>query len=323
MKNELLRAENVSVSVPHLNSYYEAVSDLNLVMERNDSIGLIGESGSGKTLSALALAGLLPEHLRLTSGKVYFDGVELTALNKKEMAKYRGFDITMVFQDSATSLNPLLTVGFQLREVIDLHRPDLADEKSKLTGMINSLKEVGLEQPESTLKKYPHQLSGGQRQRVMLAMAMLPKPRLLLADEPTTALDLTTQQQILELIAELQRTHDLTLLMISHNLHVVASLCRKILVMYAGRLVEKGWTHEVLEKPGHPYTEALLAAKPSFENRGITLKTIEGTVLPMEKRGLGCSFAARCPYRQDICFKMVKLHKFKDKEILCNFPLNI
>lgn len=320
-KKVLLKAENLFVTVPHFGLYYEAVSDFSLTLMENDSVGLIGESGCGKSLSALAMAGLLPEQVRLLSGQVFFDGVELTALSQEEMRKYRGFDITMVFQDSATSLNPLLTIGYQMKEVIQLHRKDWLSEEEKTQGLLNSLREVGLENPEQTLKKYPHQLSGGQRQRVMLAMAMLPKPRLLLADEPTTALDLTTQHQILQLIRNLQIKHKLTLLMISHNMHVVTSLCDKIAVMYAGRLVEKGPTKAALSTPAHPYTQALLAAKPSYENKGHALKTVEGSVLPLHERGIGCGFAGRCPYVKDICFQKVEKIRQGDREVLCNFPL--
>jgi len=236
------------------------------------------------------------------------------------MQAYHGDDISMVFQDSATSLNPLLTVGYQLREVIELycHTADTTAKQKQLAE--DSLDEVGLADAAEILSKYPHQLSGGQRQRIMLAMAMLPKPRLLLADEPTTALDLTTQQQILDLIRSLQKKHHLTLLMISHNMQVVQSLCRRTLVMYAGKIVEQGPTESILQQPQHPYSKALLGAMPTFDRRGKPLATVEGMVPPLYARKLACTFSPRCSRKTAECDLAVAEKKQADRMVLCNHP---
>lgn len=318
--NELCRVEHLSVSVPYVGKYYPAVHDLSFRMNVGDSVGLIGESGSGKSLTAQAIAGLLPEQVQRSSGHIYFDGIDLTQLTEEELRAYRGFDITMVFQDSATSLNPLLTIGYQMREVLLLHCREIQGKAAQEQHLIASLEEVGLDRPREVLQKYPHQLSGGQRQRVMLAMVMLPKPRLLLADEPTTALDLTTQQQILTLIRNLQQKHELTLLMISHNIQVVRSLCERTMVLYAGQIVESGPTNEVLTHPMHPYTLALLDSKPSFQRKGQTLEMVEGMVPPLDQRQVPCNFAPRCPFRTEVCDR--EIHEFHRGEhsVLCNYP---
>jgi oligopeptide/dipeptide ABC transporter ATP-binding protein len=319
-KKELLRVEHLSVSVPHLGQYYPAVQDLSFSLAVGDSVGLIGESGSGKSLTAQAIAGLLPEQVQRSQGHIYFDGVDLTQISEEALRSYRGFDITMVFQDSATSLNPLLTIGYQLREVVKLHCRDIQDPKAQEQRILESLEEVDLDNPKEVMKKYPHQMSGGQRQRVMLAMVMLPKPRLLLADEPTTALDLTTQQQILNVIRNLQQKHHLTLLMISHNIQVVHSLCERTMVLYAGEIVESGPTDLVLQKPLHPYTLALLESKPSFHRKGQPLEIVEGIVPPLEQRSIPCNFAPRCPFHTPQCDLAVQKHEQGDHWVLCNYP---
>jgi len=319
-KATLLQVEDLCLTVPYLGSVYPAVEHVSFSMAEGDSFGLIGESGCGKSLTALAIAGLLPEQILLSSGKIIFDGVDLTQLTAQQMQAYHGDDISMVFQDSATSLNPLLTVGYQLREVIELycHTADTTAKQKQLAE--DSLDEVGLADAAEILSKYPHQLSGGQRQRIMLAMAMLPKPRLLLADEPTTALDLTTQQQILDLIRSLQKKHHLTLLMISHNMQVVQSLCRRTLVMYAGKIVEQGPTESILQQPQHPYSKALLGAMPTFDRRGKPLATVEGMVPPLYARKLACTFSPRCSRKTAECDLAVAEKKQADRMVLCNHP---
>jgi len=322
-KKELLKVEHLSISVPHLGKYYPAVNDLTFTLAEGDSVGLIGESGSGKSLTAQAIAGLLPEQVQRSQGHIFFDGVDLTQLTPEELRPYHGFDITMVFQDSATSLNPLLTVGYQLREVVKLHSQEIKGAEAQEKLILESLDEVGLDNPKEVMKKYPHQMSGGQRQRVMLAMVMLPKPRLLLADEPTTALDLTTQQQILHVIRNLQQKHSLTLLMISHNIQVVNSLCERTMVLYAGEIVESGPTEEVLNHPFHPYTLALLESKPSFQRKGQPLEIVEGIVPPLEQRSAPCDFAPRCPYHTPQCDLAVNKFEQTDHWVLCNFPRSL
>lgn len=319
-QKDFLKVEKLSISVPHLGKYFPAVKDLTFSLAEGDSVGLIGESGSGKSLTAQAIAGLLPEQVQRSQGHIYFDGVDLTGLTAEELRPYHGFDITMVFQDSATSLNPLLTIGYQLREVVQLHCKDIESAAAQEKLILESLDEVGLDDPKEVMKKYPHQMSGGQRQRVMLAMVMLPKPRLLLADEPTTALDLTTQQQILNVIRNLQQKHNLTLLMISHNIQVVNSLCDRTMVLYAGEIVESGPTEAVLSRPYHPYTLALLESKPSFQRKGLALEIVEGIVPPLEQRDLPCNFAPRCPFRTPQCDLAVTKFELADHWVLCNFP---
>ena len=319
-KTTFLQVEDLSLSVPYHGNVYPAVERVSFCMAAGDSLGLIGESGCGKSLTALAIAGLLPQQVLRSSGRILLDGVDLTQLTAEQMQAYHGKTISMVFQDSATSLNPLLTVGYQIREVIQLYCPatDTTAKQKQLAE--DSLGEVGLLNPAEILRQYPHQLSGGQRQRIMLAMAMLPKPRLLLADEPTTALDLTTQQQILALIRSLQQKHQLTLLMISHNMRVVQSLCRRTLVMYAGKIVEEGPTVRILQQPLHPYSKALFGAMPTFEGRGKALATVEGMVPPLYARQLACSFSPRCPRKTAACDLAVAEKRLADRLVFCNHP---
>lgn len=265
-----------------------------------ESVGLVGESGSGKTLTALAVGGLTDPHVDVRFSALRLRGIDLLGMRVRDRADvYRG-TLSYVFQDPATSMNPALRIGTQLREALPPERA--GDAHGRRRALIKALSDVGLPDPAGLLRRYPHELSGGQRQRVMIAMALLSGSRLLIADEPTTALDVTVQMQVLTLLRRLNTEQGLGLLLISHNLAVVAETCDRVLVMYGGRVVEEGPTATVLRRPRHPYTTALLDAVPELEGRPETrIKTIAGRAPRPEDLGLGCAFAPRCPLRTEAC----------------------
>ena len=257
-------------------------------------LGLVGESGCGKSVTAMSIMRLLPSPpSRVLGGRILFEDKDLLALPADEMRAIRGDRIGMVFQEPMTSLNPVLSVGFQIEEVLRLHR-GLSGAKARVQAL-EMLRHVGIGAPERRLGQYPHQLSGGLRQRVMIAMALVCRPRLLIADEPTTALDVTIQAQILDLLRRLKRELGMALLLITHDLGVVAEMCDAVAVMYAGRIVERAGAEALFRHPRHPYTHGLLAARPRLVPKGGKLPTIAGTVPPPGRRGIGCSFADRCP----------------------------
>jgi oligopeptide/dipeptide ABC transporter ATP-binding protein len=254
---------------------------------------VVGESGCGKTLSALSVLRLLPPAARMESGRILFGGKDLLALPEGEMERVRGKEISMIFQEPMTSLNPVFTAGDQIEEAILAHEdvtPAEAEER-----VIELLRDVGIPAPEERRHDYPHQLSGGQRQRVMIAMALACRPRLVIADEPTTALDVTIQAQILRLFRELQEDRGLALLYITHDLRVVAHLANRVHVMYAGAMVEEGEVGEIFHSPHHPYTWGLMAALPAKSRKGEPLHTVPGSVPDLAHRPAGCPFHPRCP----------------------------
>jgi oligopeptide/dipeptide ABC transporter ATP-binding protein len=294
-ESTLLRVEDLSISFATEEGRVTVVEGVSFAVPAGRTVGLVGESGCGKSVTAMSIMRLLPSPpSRVEGGRVLFEGTDLLALNETAMRAVRGDRIGMVFQEPMTSLNPTLSVGFQIGEVLRLHRgmsAAAAREKS-----IEILRLVGVGAAERRVDQYPHQLSGGLRQRVMIAMALVCHPRLLIADEPTTALDVTIQAQILELLRRLQRELGMAILLITHDLGVVAETCDEIVVMYAGRVVERGGTGAVFARPVHPYTAGLLAATPRLaaRRRGGRLPTIPGMVPPPGARGTGCSFAERC-----------------------------
>ncbi len=296
----LLAVENLSISFQTDSGSVSVVSDVGFTLRAGRTLGLVGESGCGKSVTAQTLMRLLPTPPALIdAGRILFAGEDLVAASERRLRALRGDRLAMVFQEPMTSLNPTFTVGSQISEALILHR-GLSWPEARETA-IAGLREVGIGSPEARFDQYPHQLSGGLRQRVMIAMALACRPALLIADEPTTALDVTVQAQILELLGRLQRELGLSILLITHDLGVVAELCDDIAVMYAGRIVEKGPADDVLGRPRHPYTAGLLASTPRRAPRGVPLPTILGTVPPPEARGIGCSFAGRCPRVIDRC----------------------
>ncbi len=291
--NPLLSVEGLSVSFGTEGGRVTVVEDVSFEVPAGRTVGLVGESGCGKSVTAMTIMRLLPSPpSRTDHGRIQFDGKDLTRLSEHEMRAVRGDRIGMIFQEPMTSLNPTLTIGFQIAEVLRLHRR--MDTKTARLWSANMLEQVGVGGAERRLGQYPHELSGGLRQRVMIAMALVCRPALLIADEPTTALDVTIQAQILELLRRLQRELGMAMLLITHDLGVVAEMCEDVFVMYAGRIVERAPAAQLFRSPRHPYTSGLLAASPRRTPRGVRLATIPGMVPAPGKRGTGCNFADRC-----------------------------
>ncbi len=294
----LVELTNVHVEFAAGRTLVSAVSDVSLQIEEGEIFGLVGESGCGKTTLALALMGLLPPAATVT-GEIRFRRRNLEELSDEEMRRLRGDRISMVFQDPLTSLDPSFSIGEQVAETIRAHRD--VDRRNARARALKLLKEVGIPAAEHRYGDPPHRLSGGMRQRVVIATALANEPALLIADEPTTALDVTIQSQILELLRELRRRHRATIVLIAHDLGVVAQLCDRVGVMYAGQLVEVAPVEAIFRGPLHPYTQALLAALPTSEHERGALRVIEGRVPDLTDPPPGCRFGPRCPHRMPEC----------------------
>ncbi len=296
----LLSIENLSISFAGEDGRARVVEELSFTMHAGRTVGLVGESGCGKSVTAMSVLRLLPSPPgHIDGGQIMFGGRDLLQLSEREMQGIRGNSIGMIFQEPMTSLNPTLSIGFQIGEVLRWHRGETVEAARAAT--IEILGQVGVGAPERRVDQYPHQLSGGLRQRVMIAMALVCHPALLIADEPTTALDVTIQAQILDLLRELQRDLGMAILMITHDLGVVAEVCDEVVVMYAGREVERAPVSRLFRTPRHPYTHGLLAAVPRLGGRGRPLPSIRGVVPPPGARSEGCVFAPRCPRALDRC----------------------
>ncbi len=287
------------LDVQHLTTVFDvagralrAVDDVSFEVRKGETLGLVGESGSGKSLTAYSILRLVQPPGRIASGRVLFQGRDLLALPEREMRKVRGAGIALIFQEPMTALNPVFTVGDQIAEAMLVH--GLATRAEAKRRAVELLDAVRVAEPDRRVRDYPHQLSGGMRQRVLIAMAIACRPSLVIADEPTTALDVTIQAQILDLLREMREAFDLSMLLISHDLGIIAGSADRIAVMYAGRLVEQGPVRDVFRSPAHPYTKALLASIPSGAT-GRRLKAIEGSVPPLTELPRGCAFAPRCP----------------------------
>ncbi len=299
-KDLLLSVHNLKVFFYGEESISRAVDGISYNLTRGEIVSLVGESGCGKTVSALSILGLVPcPPGKIMDGEILFKGKNLLHLNEEQMQKVRGREISMVFQEPMTSLNPVFTIGDQIREVMINHEKTKKEDALKRT--IALLKDVGIPSPEDRVNDYPHLLSGGQRQRVMIAMALACGPDLVIADEPTTALDVTVQAQILQLFRELQQNRNMSVLLITHNLGVVAEISDRVYVMYAGVIVETGTVKAVFKNPFHPYTMGLLAALPGRSKKGKPLYSIPGNVPDPGYKPDGCPFNPRCPYVQDEC----------------------
>ena len=304
---DLLTLRGLVVELPTPLGWVRPVNEVSLRIAESEAVGLVGESGSGKTMMALAMMGLLPLGARVKgeariAARERESETELTRITEAEWRDVRGRDIAMVFQEPMTALNPVMRVGAQIEEAVRAHEPRLAKEEVRQR-MLESLRRAAVPEPDTRAEQFPHQLSGGLRQRAMIAMALAGGPRLLIADEPTTALDVTVQKQILELLDRLRRELRLGLLFITHDLGVVAQVADRIAVMYAGRIVEEGPVGDVLRAPRHPYTQGLLAASPTLE-RG-KLAPIPGTVPQLTALPPGCAFEPRCAVRAAECVKRV------------------
>ena len=302
----LLQVENLSVEFATRRGPLRALDQISFELSAGDTLGIVGESGCGKSITSLAVMGLLPPNGRVTNGKITLQReagpASLLDFPESELRLLRGKTLSMIFQDPMTSLNPSFTVGFQIEETIRAHEGGTAASIRNRT--IELLKLVGIPAPEERLNSYPYQLSGGMSQRVMIAMAIACRPQLLIADEPTTALDVTIQAQILDLLKRLQKETGMALILITHDLGVVAETSDRIAVMYAGQIVETGKTSDVLSRPQHPYTEALLRSLPAshsnLEHRS-PLPSLSGMVPDLGRRPSGCQFHPRCPSAQKIC----------------------
>ncbi len=298
------------LEVDHLQTHFStraglvrAVNDVSFYLDRGELLGLVGESGCGKSITALSIMRLISPPGKIAGGEISFDGKNLLKLSEAEMRAIRGDDIAMIFQDPMTSLNPVYTVGEQIAEALRLHRK--LSRKAAHEAAIAAMREVSIPDPARRVDDYPHQLSGGMRQRVMIAMALACDPKLLIADEPTTALDVTIQAQILELLDGLRKTRELAVLLITHDLGVVAEVADRVAVMYTGKIVEESPVEDLFERPKHPYTEGLLRSVPKLTAEDVIKKerlaTIEGTVPSPTDLPPGCHFAPRCPYRLPRC----------------------
>jgi oligopeptide/dipeptide ABC transporter ATP-binding protein len=300
--NELLRVENLRTYFGTRGGTLRAVDGVDLSIPQGGTLGVVGESGSGKSVTALSVMRLIDKPGRIEAGsKILFEGRDLTTLDERELARIRGNDISMIFQEPMTSLNPVFTVGDQISEAVRLHA-GLGKRDAK-TRAVELMQLVGIPSAERRVDDYPHQMSGGMRQRVMIAMALSSDPKLLIADEPTTALDVTVQAQILELMKDLRERLGMAILLITHDLGVVAEMVDEVAVMYAGRVVERGPVEEIFASPQHPYTEALLESIPLLGMRYSSdpLKAIRGTVPSPLEWPVGCRFAPRCDYTFDKC----------------------
>jgi oligopeptide/dipeptide ABC transporter ATP-binding protein len=293
----ILEVRNLSTHFHTRAGTIRAVEDVSFVIERGRTLALVGESGSGKSVTSLSIMRLIMPPGEIASGEIIFDGRDLMKLGADEMRRLRGREIAMIFQDPMTSLNPVYTVGDQIREVVQLHEG--ISRRSAWAKGVEMMGRVRIPDAERRARAYPFELSGGMRQRVMIAMALACNPKLLIADEPTTALDVTIQAEILELIRSLKSEFDLSMLLITHDLGVVAETADRVAVMYAGRIVEESPVREAFYNPRHPYTEGLLRSVPRLTEEGIRqrrLQTIEGTVPSLLDLPEGCKFATRCPY---------------------------
>jgi peptide/nickel transport system ATP-binding protein len=317
MSAPVLQVQDLTVRVGSTN--VEVVHQVSFALQAGQRTGLIGESGSGKTLTALAIMGLLPDGLS-ASGRVLYRGRDLLTLGEQELCKVRGDRLAMVFQEPMTALNPVMKVGEQVAEPLRLHRRLRGRQAQEAA--LQALQRVHLPDPLEKMHSYPHQLSGGQRQRAMIAMATACSPEVLIADEPTTALDVTVQAQILELLVELVEEGGSSLLMITHDLPVVANLCQRVLVLYGGYIVEEGGVDEVFGDPRHPYTRALIDAIPPLDEElpGRKLKAISGSVPGAGEFPPGCPFRNRCPRADEVCASMPPLEG-DGPRVACWHPL--
>ena len=317
----LLEIEDLDVVFPTQAGLMRAVDGVSLTVDEGEVLGIVGESGSGKSVTMLSAMGLVAYPGRVRARRLAFQGRDLLAMSDRERRKLLGKDIAMIFQEPTTSLNPCFTIGFQLAETLRLHMG--LDAKAARRSAVELLEQVGIPAPSTRLNEFPHQMSGGMNQRVMIAMAIACNPRLLIADEPTTALDVTIQAQILDLLRTLQKERGMALVLVTHNMGVVAEMAHRVAVMYAGQVVEEQRAEALFAAPQHPYTAALLAAMPERSAEDARLATIPGVVPGLYDRPQGCLFSPRCAYAtDDSCRKPPPLRPYRDGQVRCYFPLS-
>jgi len=316
----LLEIEDLHVEFPTQGSVLHAVDGVSLTLQQGEVLGIVGESGSGKSVAMMALMGLVGAPGRVRARKLRFAGNDLLGISDRERRRLVGKDMAMIFQEPTTSLNPCFTIGYQLLEAIRIHSP--LDKASARRHAIGLLEQVGIPAAAARMDDYPHQLSGGMNQRVMIAMAISCNPRLLIADEPTTALDVTIQAQILDLLRQLQKERGMALVLITHNMGVVSEMADRIAVMYAGQVMEQQPVERLFAQPQHPYTEALLAALPEQGEVGHRLATIPGVVPGVFDRPAGCLFAPRCAYATAHSLAVrPALRDWQGGQVRCHYPL--
>lgn len=317
----LLNVNKLSVQFGDPLSPFKAVDRISYSINAGQVVGIVGESGSGKSVSSLAIMGLIDFPGKVIAEDLHFAESDLQQISAKQRRKIVGSDIAMIFQDPMTSLNPCFTVGYQIMEAIKVHQG--GSRRTRRQQAIALLERVGIPDPASRMNVYPHQLSGGMSQRIMIAMAIACKPKLLIADEPTTALDVTIQAQIIELLLALQQQEDMALILITHDLALVAQSAHQIIVMYAGQVVEIGQASEIFSTPRHPYTQALLNALPEFSTDKAKLASLPGVVPGKYDRPTGCLLSPRCPYVTENCRQQEPaIIEFEGRQVKCHYPLN-
>lgn len=317
----LLDVKELSVHFGDKNTPFKAVDRINYQVAQGEVLGIVGESGSGKSVSSLAIMGLIDHPGRVSAESLQFENTNLLTLESKAKRQLIGADVAMIFQDPMTSLNPAYTVGFQIMEALKTHEG--GTKKARKDRTLELLRLVGIPDPEPRIDIYPHQLSGGMSQRVMIAMAIACRPKLLIADEPTTALDVTIQAQIMELLLELQKKECMSLILITHDLALVAEAADRIIVMYSGQIVEEGTAKDIFREPKHPYTQALLRSLPEFAEGKSRLESLQGVVPGKYDRPTGCLLNPRCPYATEYCRQVEpQLHHIGSRKVKCHTPLN-
>lgn len=321
MTQRLLDVKNLTTAYHTFKGTVQAVNNVSFHLDEGEILAIVGESGGGKSVTGFSIIGLIDEPGRIESGEILFNGQDLRNLSERQMNELRGRDISMIFQDPMTSLNPVYTIGQQIDETLKLHTSLNTAERRDLA--IELLSAVGIPEGESRLKNYPHQFSGGMRQRVVIAIALAASPRLVIADEPTTALDVTIQAQILHLMADLVHTRNCALMLITHDLAVVSETADRVNVMYCGRIVESGCTRDVIDRSSHPYTKGLINSIPDLDRSRPRLETIPGIVPNMYHLPPGCAFAPRCAYAKKICHTTLpELSNIGPKhQTACHYPL--
>ena len=299
---KILEVNNLHVTFTTYGGTVQAVRGVDFHLNKGETLAIVGESGCGKSVTVNAVMRLIPNPPgKITKGKILFKNQDLTKLKEKKMRVIRGVDISMIFQDPMTALNPTLTIGTQLKEGVKQHH-SISDKEAEKRAL-EMMKLVGIPNPEERLKQYPHQFSGGMRQRIVIAIALICEPELLIADEPTTALDVTIQAQILELFEKIQKVTGISIILITHDLGVVAKIADRVAVMYAGKIIETGTKREIFYNPQHPYTKGLLHSVPRLDRKE-KLQPIEGTPPDLFSPPLGCPFTARCPFAMEVCDKV-------------------
>ncbi len=300
MSENILEIKHMTVTLYEDGGEYKVVNRISFNVGKGEIVGIVGESGCGKSMTALALQDLLKNHIKVTEGSMMFDGKDLRTISPAERRQINGSDMSMIFQEPMTSLNPLQRIGTQVGEVLLLHGKHSREEIEART--LEALEMAGLPDPKRTMRMYPHELSGGMRQRAMIAMGIIARPKLLIADEPTTALDVTTQSHVLNILKRINEQTGTAVLLISHDLGVINMICSRVLVMYAGKIVEQGRTEDILRAPVHPYTRGLIASIPTRRMKGAPLASIQGRVPPVTEEKPPCPFASRCDRADKLCF---------------------